>query len=44
MFIFLKNIDKLDFFQNDIIEIDNLSDNEIILKQNLFIKKIPTFL
>lgn len=34
MFIFLRNIDKLDFFQNDIIEIDNLSDNEIILKHN----------
>lgn len=34
MFIFLRNIDKLDFFGNEIIEINNISDNEIILKHN----------
>lgn len=38
MFIFLRNIDKLDFFGSEIIEVNNISNNEIVLKHNSIIK------
>lgn len=38
MFIFLRSIDKLDFFGTEIIEVNNISNNEIVLKHNSIIK------